>query len=270
MNPVKRLVVGTVLEKPFRQIYRHLTGASDQPPITEWELRDARDNAYVRALLRSRLEAQSNCIDVGAHSGFFLRQFLEFAPSGSHYAFEPIPSLATKLRQEFPTVVIHDCALSDQDGRATFQYVPELPGWSGLRPQPYPVKVNPQSIEVTLRRLDDVVPADKSIAFIKIDVEGAELEVLRGAQGLLRRCQPVVYFECGQIHHTHYQTTPQQVFDLFIACGMGVFLLDQTPLSKDEFVAVYEASHNHGYGRTAWGNYLAMPAIPARPKEHGA
>lgn len=261
MNPVKRLVVGTILEKPLRRLYRHLPGANTKPPITEWDLREARDNAYVRALLRSTLEAQSTCIDVGAHSGVFLRQFLEFAPAGRHYAFEPIPALAMKLRQEFPGIEVHECALSNADSQTTFQYVPELPAWSGLRPQPYPVKVSPQVIQVALRRLDSVISADMPVTFIKIDVEGAELEVLQGAQGLLRRCHPIVYFECGKVHHAHYQTTPRQVFDLFASCGMGVFLLDQTPLSQEEFEGVYEASYNSGYDRTAWGNYWAMPAV---------
>lgn len=260
MNPVKRLVVGTVLEKPMRQLYRHLTSARSKPP-TEWDLREARDNACLRALLPSILEEQSNCIDVGAHKGSFLRLFLEFAPGGRHYAFEPIPSLAIKLRQAFPGIEVYNCALSNGDGQATFHYLPELPAWSGLRPQPYPSKVNPRMIQVTLRPLDSVMPADMTVAFIKIDVEGAELEVLQGAQELLRRCQPVVYFECGKIHHAQYQTTPEQVFDLFASCGMGVFLLDQTPLSQKEFVGVYEASYNSGYDRTAWGNYLAMPLV---------
>jgi FkbM family methyltransferase len=258
MNAVKRLVVGTALERPLRRIYRRLADATNNPLLRQEELREARDDAYARALLRSALDIRSNCIDVGAHGGSFLRQFLEFAPEGRHYAFEPIPALAMKLRQEFPTVQVHDCALSDHEGQATFQYVPELPGWSGLRPQPYPVKANPQPIQVNLRRLDDVVPDDVSIRFIKIDVEGAELEVLNGAQDLLRRCHPIVYFECGKKHHTHYSTSPQQVFSLFSHCGMGVYLLDQTPLSMDEFVGAYEA-HGSRSDQSTWGNYLAMP-----------
>jgi Methyltransferase FkbM domain len=109
---------------------------------------------------------------------------------------------------------------------------------------------------VELKRLDDLLPAE-TIAFIKVDVEGAELEVLRGAQGILARCKPIVYFECGKFHHTHYKTTPKQVFDLFASCGMGVFLVDQTPLSEEQFTAAYEASHQSGYDRTAWEDYLA-------------
>jgi hypothetical protein len=93
---------------------------------------------------------------------------------------------------------------------------------------------------------------------MKIDVEGGELEVLRGGENFLKRCRPVTYFECGKIHHAFYETKPQQVFDLFASCGMGVFLLDRTPLSREKFQEIYEASYNSGYDRTAWGDYLAM------------
>jgi len=160
------------------------------------------------------------------------------------------------LREQFPVVEVHQCALSDQEGSVDFHYIPELPGWSGLQPQPYPKQVSLQKISVRSRRLDDIIPSDMPIAFIKIDVEGAELNVLRGATGLLRRCRPIVYFDCGKIHHAHYETTPQQVFDLFASCRMGVFLLDRTPLSAEEFTVFYETTTRRNYGRTA---FLAMP-----------
>jgi FkbM family methyltransferase len=225
----------------------------------EWALRDARDNAYVRALLRSLLEPSSTCIDVGAHTGVFLRQFLEFAPQARHLAFEALPHLADGLKKSFPTVEVHAVALSDHTGTSEFQYLPDRPAWSGLRQQPYPNKAKVQPIRVPVRRLDDIVPADTRITFLKIDVEGAELEVLRGAEQTLRRDKPVVYFECGKIHHTHYSTTPDQVFDFLESCGLGTFLLDQTRLTKREFAADYESSFASGYDRNAWGNYLAMP-----------
>lgn len=258
---LKDLIIGTPWESPARRLHRLLTGGGPRiAPITEWELRDARDNAYVRALLRATLKRDSNCIDVGAHSGFFLRQFLEFAPAGRHLAFEPIPALAAELRQKFPGVEVHGYALSDQEGQATFHYVPELPGWSGLRSQPYPVATHPQMIPVELRRLDHLITESTPIAFIKIDVEGAELEVLRGAAGILRYQKPVVLFECGKIHHTSYATTPKTIHEFLASCGMGVFLLDQSgPLTLEAFTEIYEASHRSGYDRTAQGNYLAMP-----------
>lgn len=258
MSILKRMVVGTPIEAPLRKLHRQIRGAPIDNQAHEWELRDVRDTAYVRLLLRYTMRKDSNCIDIGAHGGVFLRQFLEFAPHGRHYAFEPISNLATALEIEFPSVEVHRCALSDRTGVAEFQFVPELPAWSGLKQQPYPGNVNPQTINVPVRRLDDVVPSEIPVAFVKIDVEGAELEVLKGATGLLKRWHPVVYFECGKIHHANYGTSPHDVFDLFESCGMGVHLLDQTLLSRDEFAAVYERSHASGYDRSAWGNYIAM------------
>jgi FkbM family methyltransferase len=260
LRAIKRLLGASPLERPVRRLYRWLTGSRPPPVITEWDLRAVRDDAYVRALLRSTLGAGSSCIDVGAHSGSFLRQFLEFAPLGRHWAFEPIPTLAAQLRREFSTVEVHECALSDHDGHAIFQYVPEMPAWSGLRPQPYPRSTTPQPTEVAIRRLDGLIPEDLAIAFVKIDVEGAELEVLKGAEAVLLRCRPIVLFECAKIHHAHYATTPQDVYEVLARCGLGVFLMDQTgPLTAAEFARIYEASHHSGYDRTAWSNYLAMP-----------
>lgn len=115
---------------------------------------------------------------------------------------------------------------------------------------------------MALRRLDSVISAGLPVAFIKIDAEGAEFEVLQGAQELLRRCRRIVYIECGKLHHTHNQTTPRPVLDLFAACGMGVFLLDRTRLSQEALEQVHEASYRSGYDRTTWGNHWAMPAAP--------
>jgi FkbM family methyltransferase len=230
----------------------------EAPAITEGDLRDIRDGAYVRAFLRENLTPISVCVDVGAHRGAFLRQFLEFAPQGTHHAFEAIPKLASHLRTTFPTVAVHEQAVSDHIGTATFHYVPELPGWSGLRPQPYPVTTHPQMIPVTLTTLDKTLPPDLRVEFLKIDVEGAELEVLAGAHEMLCRHHPVIYFECAKIHHASYVTTPEQVYDYLTGCGYHVTLLDKTILSRDQFRAEYERSHASGYDRTAWGNYWAL------------
>lgn len=122
--------------------------------------------------------------------------------------------MADALRRDFPTVDVRRCALSNQFGRANFVYLPTLPAWSGLRPQPCPVNVEPQQIEVEVCRLDDLVPKDKIIDFIKIDVEGAELEVLEGARETIRRSRPHVLFEHAKIHNTYYDTTPGSVYTL--------------------------------------------------------
>jgi FkbM family methyltransferase len=260
VNAIKRLLLGTPFGRSARRMYHWLGGRRATHALTEWDLRHARDHAYTRALLRRTLRTGSSCIDVGAHRGSFLRQYVEFAPHARHWAFEPIPTLAAQLRREFGTAEIHECALSDHDGHATFQYVPELPAWSGLQLQPYPRATSPQPVTVAVRRLDGIIPEDIAVAFMKIDVEGGELEVLRGAEAVLLRCRPTILFECAKVHHAHYATTPQDVHEVLARCGLGVFLMDQSgPLSAAEFAGIYEASHRSGYDRSAWTNFLAMP-----------
>ena len=48
---------------------------------------------------------------------------------------------------------------------------------------------------VELKKLDDVIPTDVTIDFIKIDVEGAELGVLKGAKNVLLKNKPIIIFE---------------------------------------------------------------------------
>ncbi len=57
---------------------------------------------------------------------------------------------------------------------------------------------------------------------IKIDVEGAELEVLKGATETIKRCKPVIVFEHGLGASDHYGTTPDLIFDLVSGCGLKI------------------------------------------------
>jgi hypothetical protein len=102
-----------------------------------------------------------------------------------------------------------------------------------------------RTIEVDVVRLDDVVPPDARVAFVKIDVEGGELGVLEGARTLLARHRPVVVFEHGLGGADHYGTRPEQVFDLLTDAGLRVslmsrFLAGEAPYARAEFVAEFE------------------------------
>jgi FkbM family methyltransferase len=210
--------------------------------------RERRDNRHAVVALAARLRPDSNCVDVGAHEGSFLAHMLRLAPEGSHVACEPLPDYAARLRSGFPGVTLHEAALSDAEGTASFAYVPELPGYSGLR-DVAPGEHTVQSLTVRTARLDDLLDADLPIEAIKIDVEGAELGVLDGAERTLQRWRPMVLIEHGISAHA-YGTTPHDVHGRLAAAGLRVFDLDgDGPLSADDVAARIAA------GRT-W-NWLA-------------
>src|SRR5262249_35136776 len=147
-------------------------------------------------------------------------------------------------------------------GRAPFCNVRNLPEWSGLKAQRYPGQADIETIDVDINRLDDLLPAGVRIDFIKIDVEGAELDVLRGAQATIRRDKPRILFEHARIHNAEYGTTPEMVYDLLTAgCGLKIYGLDgKGPLEREQFHRIYDASFASNYDRHAETNFLASPA----------
>lgn len=211
--------------------------------------RDARDDQHFRLVLAAALVEDSTVIDVGANEGKMLDEMLRFAPHGCHVAFEPLPSLASELRQAYPHVDVREVALSDHAGDASFIHVVNDTGYSGLRERDYPRRVELDTIGVRTARLDDEV-GDLNPALIKIDVEGGELEVLRGATETLARAKPVVWFEHGRGAADRYGTAPVQVWDVLSDAGMRIYDADaRGPLSSEEFAESFAANR-------VW-NYLA-------------
>lgn len=197
------------------------------------------------------LQPEMNCVDVGANQGEILRDMLQFSPEGTHYAFEPIPDLAHQLQNDSPdNCKVYNLALSDQDGELSFNYVVSNPAYSGFKARSYDREEQAETITVRTARLDDIIPSDFTIHFVKIDVEGAEMQVLNGARQTLARCKPAVVFEHGLGGADVYGTTPQMIFDYFAGIGLRLSLLhnylaDRKPLTRDEFIRQFEQGINH-------------------------
>src|SRR5437868_6005677 len=140
-------------------------------------------NDHLAAFLVTRL-CRRHFVDVSAHIGSIIA---EVDPSIRITAIEPIPEKAERLRKKFPTVELHQCALSDHEGHAPFFVNPRASGYSSLDSGAGTVEIN-----VPVKRLDALVSEPD---VVKIDVEGAELGVLRGCEKLETR--PVYMFESG-------------------------------------------------------------------------
>lgn len=199
--------------------------------------RIARDDRAIRLILDLWLEPGSNCIDVGAHRGDVLSDMVRLAPSGRHMAWEPIPHLAEDLCRRFPAVEVRCAALSDHRGDEDFVFVASNPGQSGLRRRTLHRPERLEQIRVPVEPLDDVLDAGYVPRLIKIDVEGAEGEVLRGARRTIAAHRPVVVFEHGRGGADHYGTTSDEVFGLLVGeAGLRIFDMDGAgPYSRRQF-----------------------------------
>jgi FkbM family methyltransferase len=152
-----------------------------------------------------------NCIDVGCHLGSVLNEILRYSPHGEHIAVEPLAYKAELLRRKYPQVQIHQIALGDRNGSVEFLWNPRRSGFSSLKRSNGAPGL--EAIKVEMKKLDDIVPEKKPIGLIKLDVEGAELFVFKGARRILAESRPIILFECAMSGISSFEITPAQVFD---------------------------------------------------------
>ena len=219
-------------ERALQRVYEWRTPAAK---------RDRLDNERLSQLLAFSLKEDSNCVDIGCHRGEVLSQIVRLAPRGRHIAYEPVPDSHRRLAAEFPGVDVRRAAVSNEDGEASFTVVPQSPSWSGLRERSYPGTPRLERIRVRTERLDSALPEGYVPRFVKIDVEGGELQVLEGALETLRRHRPTVWFDHGIGGSDHYGTRPADVHRLLVGeLGMRIFDADGGgPYSESDFEAVF-------------------------------
>jgi FkbM family methyltransferase len=168
-----------------------------------------------RRLLGRLVRPGMEVVDIGANLGLYSLQLSRLVgPAGRVHAFEPEPrlyrALCANLRHNGATNVwAVNCALGGERGRVAF-YRSALNGgdnrmgglaWKGQR------------LEVEQDRLDSLLSA-RPVDFVKMDVQGYELQVLRGMEGLLAASPRLsLYFELWPAGLRAAGTDPADVLD---------------------------------------------------------
>lgn len=153
----------------------------------------------------TRLYRPGLLLDIGAHDGL-LTVPLAALPGSRVLAFEPLPGAMARLRTataHLTNVALRGEALGDAPGEATLS-VPVLDGtpqeqWaSTVKSYAEFASVGTQSHRVPVITLDSLVLS--GVSAIKLDAEGAEEAVLRGARDTLLRCRPILSVEVEERH----------------------------------------------------------------------
>jgi FkbM family methyltransferase len=212
-------------------------------------------------LLRSLCDRRRASIDVGANVGsytWFLRRY-----SARCIAFEPNPQLAAALLRRFPGgVEVRSQALSDRAGTAVLR----IPLCSAT-PDPGQATIEADNLlsgasavlddlEVEIITLDQAI--HEPIGFIKIDVEGHELKVLRGAERILAEHRPNMILELEDRHN------PGIVAAAFAYLGeqgyRGWFL----EAAKAVPISAFDRERHQNTGKpAAWVNNFIFSTDPA-------
>jgi FkbM family methyltransferase len=162
---------------------------------------DGSYEAVIQAAIAEHLYDGAVFYDIGANVGFFsILAASIVGPSGAIYAFEPVPANAASIRQttrlnELSNIEVFEEAVGESSGRAQLVLTHHIGGAALASAGTPPDMIG--MIEVAVTTLDDAI-ADRGLrppSLIKIDVEGAELQVLCGMTATLATHRPAILYE---------------------------------------------------------------------------
>jgi FkbM family methyltransferase len=157
-------------------------------------------------------------IDCGANIGSYTSTLLEgVGENGIVYAFEADEEIFRCLEHNCPRAICLNKALSDKEGEGVFQKLAESPGssfvYTGRKFGTYAEKFPSQLVPIQFTTLDllGLASSERKISLIKIDVEGCETQLLRGAEATIRKHRPVLMLELNEEALRIQGDTPQNL-----------------------------------------------------------
>lgn len=220
------------------------------------------------ACLEMLLRTATVLLDIGANEGLFVERAARLKPDVRIVAFEPNPAHADGLKTRLAAVAdgrLEPIALSDAEGSAILHVHDLHHATASLSGRP---RMTPRfrqgltEVEVLVRRLDDLdlgIDADEAVV-LKIDTEGFELPVLRGAARFLARPGPVaVILE----HSFAWLETGESLiegFNFLDALNFDVYRLLPIGLERIRFVSVEME-------QAQYCNYVALKGVALDPSK---
>ena len=179
----------------------------------------------LRRVAQRLLEQGMQVADVGANVGLLTLAFARaVGPEGRVFAFEPEPRSVRQLEKMrlyngLHWVKVSETAVGARRERRQFFESPII-GHSSLYELPSVEGAESRVFDVDVAPLDDLVPSSTRLDLVKIDVEGAELDVLAGMSGHLNTHRQIALIaEFGPSHLERLKVSPQAWWSAFEAHG---------------------------------------------------
>ena len=267
--PILRLL-DRVRQRPSkrqRSLARHFAGGGEPVVLTDrnnmrfvlypWEL-DSVDELLSKSFYEPDFRAigrllrpGDTAVDVGANIGSHsIMMSRRVGPGGRVVAFEPVPATAWLMRENLAlnnidNVEVSTAAVSDTPGTLEMNlYDQRYSAWNSFGHADFDGIVPVGTATVAVETLDDAMRARsiERIQFLKIDVEGFEIDVLRGARGLLAAgAVECLSFEISEVPLKASGHTAREVFAFLESLGFGSYKFAE---ESDAFVGPFEDSQD--------------------------
>ena len=213
--------------------------------------RDVSLSKLVNAILSKTLTNTPVILDIGANVGLFTKAFAAaekkpkkiLAIEPSSYVFSILKIVPANLSN----VLVRRLALNDEEG--IVQLKTPLKTSGSLRVGLSHIGTINDTLQyveiVAAKRLDSVLSKEKiyHVDVVKIDVEGAEEQVIQGAQELLKKSKPIWFVELAQDRADNFESSAQRIFRDFKNAGYKALILNETY----DWVEVNEMSDAYDY-----------------------
>ncbi len=202
----------------------------------------------VSEVIASKVQKGKPALDIGSHRGF-VAGVIGLAGAYPVIAAEPNPANLEslyELKSLNPELdlQIQSVAIGKADGTASFAVMPDSAMGKLSDSEFQADAASQQSFDVTVRSLDSLAEelALSDVGFIKIDVEGAELDVLEGGENLLKKARPnliieIHTFELWELCRSHLEKLGYQHITLI---ERGYSIEKKTEFRVCHMMAVYD------------------------------
>ncbi|MPS72678.1 MAG: FkbM family methyltransferase [Chryseobacterium sp.] len=216
--------------------------------------------------IKDTLAKDAVFIDVGANVGAYVYTLEKHLNPENIFAFEPNQRLYKRLKRLFPKVNLFSLALSDISTIAEFK-IPVINGEKIHTRGTLQTSIREKNEEKTILQKVEVKPLDElnlnppKLDFIKIDVEGNEMQTLRGARKTIEKYKPILMVEMEQRHHNENLWT---LISEIVGWGYSANYLDrgtlQPKILTDEFLNQQNPDNVKNY-KDYINNIIFLPRI---------
>lgn len=179
--------------------------------------------------LMRRLVGRGDIVSGGAFIGDFLPPLVAaLADDAFLHSFEPNPPAfdaanAVIALNSLQGVNLHAVAVGEAEGVLPLQVAAKNGRPLGGMSKIVQDAIKGQTIDVPVKRIDDLVPKNRRVSIIQLDIEGFEWQALLGAKGIIERDRPIIILET--LLKSDTQVTAQMLHDIFPDAGyelMGI------------------------------------------------
>ncbi|MCD6011920.1 MAG: FkbM family methyltransferase [Flavipsychrobacter sp.] len=194
------------------------------------------------SILSKYIKPNDVVIEAGANIGSETLLIARMLKQGRVYAFEPNPYTFDRLKinasiNELENISTYDYALGESDTTIQFNIYPKNFCNSGMSSK-YMETSNTRKIDVTQKKLDTFLKENNinKVDFIKMDIQGAEMDMIAGATETIARHKPTIFTEaCEPYNDTKvlYQTLKAAGYNVYLIGEKDTTLMNTPADIKD-------------------------------------